>query len=362
MGCRFSVSDAGRPANAGKGDAPDLWEVPPADGSNSGNSDDLDPNPFLDRADEPGRAPQPLPWESKAGYVMGSGELGLLNELQLPRRGASVALDPDFLRIPASREADGPPGAEAPGVLDGGLDAALAGSAEATPAFGARGHAGIPDPDGNTPGWKPPDLSLIRSTSVDPVLKSKAISVDEVRRKGCDGLPDESGVGVGAPRYGGEADQEGEFDMSGLRGVVAAGRRVETASSADRIARFPPGTRFRVAVDKGVTGLGITVKEIHGRFFVYRLQTLPDGSPGAAEVGGPQGGRLLVSSPSFASTDGAGPRNVPWVLDAFFRSISGGRCDGPKVALVRLAAGTRSHLRFSLGGRGEGARLDHIPP
>ena len=66
----------------------------------------------------------------------------------------------------------------------------------------------------------------------------------------------------------------------------AAARKVETASAAERIAAFRPGTRFRVAVDKGLTGLGITVKEIRGRFFVYKLQALADGSPGAAEVRG----------------------------------------------------------------------------
>lgn len=67
-------------------------------------------------------------------------------------------------------------------------------------------------------------------------------------------------------------------------GLASAARKVETASAAERIAAFRPGTRFRVAVDKGLTGLGVTVKEIRGRFFVYKLQTLADGSPGAAEV------------------------------------------------------------------------------
>lgn len=74
---------------------------------------------------------------------------------------------------------------------------------------------------------------------------------------------------------------------AGSRGrrLLEIGRNdVETATAAGRIAGFRPGTRFRVAVDKGVTGLGITVKEIRGRFFVYRLQPLADGSPGAAEV------------------------------------------------------------------------------
>lgn len=280
-----------------------------------------------------------LPWESKAGYVMGQGELGLLNELQLPRRGAMVQLPADFLILPRPFRPFEAVGAKpSRGLVPTISPIAKKRTAAQTPVenthdtvppdiegkrLSADKHT-VDDGDGRSPGRAgdiggndrdpadpakftriDPSLSPLPLPTVDgvpvpqysdPPLEEEVASIDEVRRK--PQLETQQGEQAEANRTRAEErgrrklllDESG--DSSSLyenfgnvpSGFLAGRRKVETASSAERVAAFPPGTRFRVAVDKGATGLGITVKEIQGRFFVYRLQALPDGSPGAAEV------------------------------------------------------------------------------
>lgn len=265
-----------------------------------------------------------LPWENKERYVIGSGELGLLTELQMPRRGSIVPLPPDFLRCPTiasaivsparsggekhatelpawtpepliELEPDGDSLDLEPSQLNPIVPSTRSADVH-TPLFGQRARAGadliwsLEEPargDANAP-------QSLRGPTVDsaedarpPILRGRNDWVGDAVPKG-DLLPTEKTFVPGA-RAGKEA---GPSTMPSLRvGSNGWGAQlspvvadVETASAAHRIAAFSPGTRFRVAVDKGVMGLGITIKEIRGRFFVYRLQTLPDGSPGAAEV------------------------------------------------------------------------------
>lgn len=279
-----------------------------------------------------------LPWEGKeARYVIGSGELGLLNELQMPRRGAIVPLDRDFLRLPRRSVA----------AIDwfGTPESPLALGAEPlVPVNDGRrlsepGHLFSPVVPKNTSAARKRDGDTSSTASTLDDRPSQPPSLRPLNRPppartvaGVPGRPEEEGILVGsADAKTGEKLPEGDSD--GVRGEESAGerrrglrvrgkatlfqedmrgqsavcsadarppvkagtvfggelasaaaRKVETASAAERIAAFRPGTRFRVAVDKGLTGLGITVKEIRGRFFVYKLQALADGSPGAAEV------------------------------------------------------------------------------
>lgn len=284
-----------------------------------------------------------LPWETKAGYVMGPGELGLLNELQLPRRGAIVPLPPDFLRIPPPLRALEGRGASSEGLQlkfspietrrvtrprgENGLDMTFFDVQQSKssdknvdedgghhpPDEGDGGSGGGGGGDSVDPAKRtrvdpslaplalpPADMAPLR----DPLMEEEIASVDEVRRKPLletDGVEEVHAedkrprkVLDAAETLGRSSDRNSWPEQNGdgplyssfgsMRGIVGAVRKVDMATSADRIAALPPGTRFRVAVDKGVTGLGITVKEIQGRFFVYRLQTSPDGSPGAAQV------------------------------------------------------------------------------
>lgn len=272
------------------------------------------PNPFTSKLGTGGDVTpplQPLPWESKVGYVIGPGELGLLNELQLPRRGTIVTLAPDFLRLPPVRSSQG---IDSPLSLSPLMPIAK-GSRDAPD---QRGYgSGIPnlvhDVHSTTRGrgahdeeirdfltgddtesikWTTsPDSDLESSSVAVPVaadlgVQEESISIDEVRRRPSLRLSVDAEESRLFRRSGRISHGYGFDPPAGRRHEVTPPGRtvVETASSADRIARLPTGTRFRVAVDKGVTGLGITVKEIRGRFFVYRLQALADGSPGAAEV------------------------------------------------------------------------------
>lgn len=256
-----------------------------------------------------------LPWENKARYIIGSGELGLLNELQLPRRGAVVTLAPGFLRLPLSPivslepdskvEDDGtgtPPtvepliyldddGGTGPAQLspivppsrgrvlkDGGsvshIDKVVG---RGTTLLEAAARAGAP---------RPHSLKGPYSTSMNARLQQQKRGRDDVRA--------DNGAGKTREPYPKRGDVERESTRTNSKpevggGKTRRGRRVALRnaggdSSADRIAAYRPGTKFHVAVDKGVTGLGITVKELNGRFFVYGLQMLADGSPGSAEV------------------------------------------------------------------------------
>lgn len=291
----------------------------------------------------------PLPWEAKAGYVMGPGELGLLNELQLPRRGAIVPLPQDFLRLPPSllRDVALPEGVRR---AEGGLLPCMSTIQSRGDAWNGEEELGgrnmikfertssEGDDDGDDAD-SPTDrvdnngvTDPFRMTRIDPKLAPLTPSPVKLVPSRDPHLEDETGSGQKPPidRERREDEEAGEkrsqevmnaasndgrssinsrngFNcsrqaaelpdssigkmntfvdntMQGYCDIVTAGQKVETASSADRIAAFMPGTRFRVAVDKGVTGLGITVKEIQGHFFVYRLQALADGSPGAAQV------------------------------------------------------------------------------
>ncbi|CAM9306125.1 unnamed protein product [Hapterophycus canaliculatus] len=281
---------------------------------------------------------QKLPWEGKEErYVVGPGELGLLNELQMPRRGAVVPLAHDFLRVPTGLN---PPSLVAAAsqpltVLDdddrfgkpcrtfspilppsrGGAVSntnreASASSAEAT--FDCRlppspvtrslpARVDVRLPFG--PGERPP----VESAGEKPRLRvrggdSNPALMDYDSDEGKTRETRNTRPGKLIPRSLGGEQSIGSMDTKPpARGATVwggelsrAAHKVETASAAERIAAFRPGTRFRVAVDKGVTGLGITVKEIRGRFFVYRLQTLADGSQGAAEEAGIQAGDQLL--------------------------------------------------------------------
>ena len=281
-----------------------------------------------------------LPWEGKeARYVIGSGELGLLNELQMPRRGAVVPLDRDFLRLPKSSIAaiEGFGSRESPPLAAAGEPLVPAGDGRRMSEPGHLFSPVVPRPA--SAAWKRDSETSSTASTLDdrppqppslrPPPKARAAaglpgrhggdtaavgSADakaEGKTKGADSDSDSEGARTEksagertlGPRVRGKATLFQE-DMRGVSTVCsadarppvktgsvfggelagAASRKVETASAAERIAAFRPGTRFRVAVDKGLTGLGITVKEIRGRFFVYKLQALADGSPGAAEV------------------------------------------------------------------------------
>lgn len=284
----FSHTGLSHGGDAQGGGVGEAWESPRLEGNSSESSDDPELNPFLERPERNNGHTQRLPWDpkvSKAGYVMGSGELGLLNELQLPRRGSVVALAPDFLRVPRVEERGDPLTAA---LRDGGSHgrevAADASSATRISTPSSDGNQVIDHPLGTEyTKWKSANQMNEPSTLVAPASDSKVIRVAEVRRRPQEGQSTTQGADVWetASRRG---RSPGGHEFLGLRDVIATGRHIENASSADRIAQFPPGTRFRVAVDKGETGLGVTVKEIQGRFFVYRMVPLPDGSLGAAEV------------------------------------------------------------------------------
>ena len=281
-----------------------------------------------------------LPWEGKeARYVIGSGELGLLNELQMPRRGSIVPLDRDFLRLPRRSVAatDGFESLESPlageplvPVKDdrrmsepGYLFSPIVPSAR-QPATWERDNSETssmtlgdrppqpPQPPSQRPPHRPPPARAaigLPGAPEENTLVGSADAKAEMKLAGGDNdsnaRAENSAAGerTRGPRFRGKATlfQEDMRGQSTVRSAdarppvragsvfggelaSAAARKVETASAAERIAAFRPGTRFRVAVDKGLTGLGITVKEIRGRFFVYKLQALADGSPGAAEV------------------------------------------------------------------------------
>lgn len=330
---------------------------------------------------------QKLPWESTERYVIGSGELGLLNELQMPRRGSVVSLSPEFLRVPppppflALTTAAAPEAAAADGFEEDN-------SQEAPPCVEPLIHLGgykdddndsvepvhlspivRPSDDDDDPagarggraggseervGWQHPLAtpssvmsSPVMPSSVKPSAKPSARpsikpatavftpprALPELSYGGAETKTPKNGRGTawGAGDNDNDDDDVGGWNKSGggaqgfsrrraerarrdlvrdpaaavvgsadasgpplLRGgqprrkgpgaATESARNVETASAADRIAAYRPGTRFHVAVDKGAIGLGITVKDICGRFFVYRLQALADGSPGSAEV------------------------------------------------------------------------------
>lgn len=277
-----------------------------------------------------------LPWEGKeARYVIGSGELGLLNELQMPRRGAIVPLDRDFLRLPNRSVADSnlfgnldppPPPPPAPEPLlsldgvrrlggSGRLFSPTAPSARTSAAWKRDESTVVDDrqpprpPSERPPAARATSVGLLgRPVEDAPVGSADARAQAKLPEGGSNSVRADKSEGerTREPRGRGKATLFGErTDVSGEPAIcsadasasppagagslfggqlASAARQVETASAAEQIAAFRPGTRFRVAVDKGLTGLGITVKEIRGRFFVYKLQTLADGSPGAAEV------------------------------------------------------------------------------
>lgn len=317
--------------------------------------------------------PRRLPWERKeSGYVIGSGELGLLNELQIPRRGAAVPLARGFLRLPSrsatlsgdSGVSEPPPAMEplvpvvdedlltgsgdplstesddhpddrlkdlpgdrlseqpggdrsgSPGVLFSPMLATTRGavvwkrhsqvntagstsddrqSRSAVTSVGVTGGHPLSleehPPAGSAGGSVQMQVrdsgedNVWVDSSEDDQMRKPRSSRGEVPRfpRGVSGDPSDGSVGAGA---GGRPPpaRSGSVWVGDSASPVHV---VETASAAERIAAFRPGTRFRVAVDKGLTGLGITIKEIRGRFFVYKLQTLADGSPGAAEVSEP---------------------------------------------------------------------------
>lgn len=304
-----------------------------------------------------------LPWGRKeSGYVIGSGELGLLNELQIPRRGAAVPLARDFLRVPSQSVASSgdsgmfepPPPAMEPLVplidedrltgsgerLSERPDYRLSEQSGDRTSEQADGRLGspsrlfspiLPSARGSVVWKRHIQMDTADSTLDDrqprsalrpvgvtgglpltpdehPAVGSAGDNFEmQVRGGGevndrVDGSADEykrkphssRGQVTRIPRcLGGEPSVEagagarpppGRGGSGWVGDLASPAHVVETASAAERIAAFRPGTRFRVAVDKGLTGLGITIKEIRGRFFVYRLQTLADGSPGAAEV------------------------------------------------------------------------------
>lgn len=227
---------------------------------------------------------QKLPLESDSGrYVVGSGELGLLAELQMPRRGGSVVLPEDFLRMPGTAPSSAIAGTSATAVIkerDGEEDGV---SVEPLIDLDFDDDVGGHEDEfkSDHPGSVVPSTrgnnrvnTKLNFPGSHPLEETEEGSSREER----DPLEESSGD---------YADANQSLHDTGhiwCGTQMAPAQDVETASAAERIAAFRPGTKFRVAVDKGVTGLGITVKDIGGRFFVYKLQALPDGSPGAAEV------------------------------------------------------------------------------
>lgn len=304
----------------------------------SANGGGVTPN-YADAASamSPGEIGLPrLPWEGKEKrYVIGSGELGLLNELQMPRRGAVVPLPEDFLRVPvgSSQPATPPATAAEPLIVldpDGGssepncVPSPTLASVRGSAVWDDESRRG--DPASSSPGAsfggrqfrspaknKPPvkaSPTLLRNVGESQATAESADAKPQMKVVGGDRndgvrVGDSPGKEAWANRSSGQRKKSVPTALRGeptpasrkgnsrppARGGSAWGAgtgstalKVETASAAERIASFRPGTRFRVAVDKGVTGLGITVKEIRGRFFVYKLQSLADGSQGAAEV------------------------------------------------------------------------------
>lgn len=285
---------------------PSLRKLRPADADDDdwlpGNTATLSPPLFADETlavDTAGPSEhQKFPWETNTRYVIGSGELGMLSELQMPRRGSAVSLPPEFLRLPIPTgyapdgEGNSPPTAAPTSqliYLDDDVDddywrepsvevrADLAVNTTATTSSGGGAGSANRAQQTQQPALKDVTGGDSRTTALfEPRYLSGSIASADAR-------PHASGSnGRGGVTGGTAAASTGTF----LGAPITPVRDVETASAADRIAAFRPGTRFRVAVDKGSTGLGITVKDIRGRFFVYRLQALPDGSPGAAEVRG----------------------------------------------------------------------------
>ncbi|CAM9409407.1 unnamed protein product [Choristocarpus tenellus] len=208
--------------------------------------------PFTPRvsANIPGRTPRgghpPNP------YIMHSGELSILNELQLPRRGSRIALHPEFLRIPS-----------------GGTAAATPCSPAGEDVFVGIRTDPPPDQRGSF------DRSVSWSSNLLKTHHTPEQGEGEVWVGGAEGLmlPGKSDWSAGSITTGNRT----EWDS----GTSAA---VLTASSFEVVSAFPPGTCYRVAVDKGVTGLGIMLKLVGRRFVIYGLQPLADGSPGGAEV------------------------------------------------------------------------------
>lgn len=287
-------------SESGTDGPPSLRKLRPADDDDwpPSNTPTLSPPLYADTAPAVENGPseqQKLPWETKTRYVIGSGELGLLSELQMPKRGLAVALPPEFLRLPIptgyAREGrdSPPPGAASNQLIDLNDDDHWEPSVGAirTQNYRTEFYAGVAaNPRGDGTG------SVTRVRQAQPV--SKGVRGEDIRKvdglfeardhpgsiAAADARPNASGSNGRGVMGGTTAASTGTF----LGAPITPVRDVETASAAVRIAAFRPGTRFRVALDKGSTGLGITVKEIRGRFFVYRLQALPDGSPGAAEV------------------------------------------------------------------------------
>lgn len=261
-----------------------------------------------------------LPWENTTRYVIGSGELGLLDELQKPRRGAVVPLATDFLRLPDSpsgvgngvlletepliiMDDNGDPDMKPQAQLSpmvplltarGGLRRKGNGISKYNNEIGTPRATSLREPyNANAnPNWNSDmlpvsnddaRLSVESSDSGWAGSRTEEATLGEVRNGRAILLPTAFAEGPTVNDLNSRPPVRGGY--SGLNGEhLIPVRNIETASSAHRIATFRSGTKFRVAVDKGVTGLGITVKEVRDRFFVYKLKALADGSPGAAEV------------------------------------------------------------------------------
>lgn len=231
---------------------------------------------------------QKLPLKSDSGqYVVGSGELGLLAELQMPRRGGAVVLPEDFLRMPGTAASSATAGTQATAFMeerDGGESGA---SVEPLIDLDFDDNIGGHNDEfkSDQPGLVVPSTrSKNRVNAKLNFLGNHPLEETEDRSSREEGDCLGTGTEESSGDYADENQSLNETSHLWCGTQMAPAQDVETASAAERIAAFRPGTKFRVAVDKGVTGLGITVKDIGGRFFVYKLQTLPDGSPGAAEV------------------------------------------------------------------------------
>lgn len=235
---------------------------------------------------------QKLPLESDSGrYVVGSGELGLLAELQMPRRGGAVVLPEDFLRMPGLSTSSATAGTPATAVIKkrGGQNASEEGGASVETLIDLDFDDDVGGHENELKSDQPG--SVVPSTRGNNRVNAKlnflgSHPLEETDDRSAREEGDRLGTDTGESSED-YADANQSLNETGHKWCgtqMAPAQDVETASAAERIAAFRPGTRFRVAVDKGVTGLGITVKDVGGRFFVYKLQALPDGSPGAAEV------------------------------------------------------------------------------
>ncbi|CAM9539219.1 unnamed protein product [Discosporangium mesarthrocarpum] len=106
--------------------------------------------------------------------------------------------------------------------------------------------------------------------------------------------------------------------------------------SAEQVVGLPAGACYQVVVDKGPTGLGVTLKAVGGRFTVYSMQLLIDGSVGSVEEAGVQEGDELIGVEELDFE--AEPWDIAQLV-SYMKDLSG-------VVMLRFRRASRSLLRI----------------